>query len=62
MFKFILTILMIYFAYKFFFQGRFFLKYPGPQYREEIPRDRSNEPSTSRKSKKDDYIDYEEIE
>jgi len=62
MIKLALTILLIYFAYKFFFEGRLFLKYPNTQHQKENLRERREDPLTTKTSKKEDYIDYEEIE
>ena len=61
MFNLVLTIVMIYLAYKFFFEGRLFLKYPGPRQREEGPQKSYGDVPPARSDKKDDYIDYEEI-
>jgi hypothetical protein len=61
MFKLVLTIVTIYLAYKFFFEGRLFLRYPEPQQRQEGPQKASGNTAQPQPGKKDDYIDYEEI-
>ena len=62
MFKLFLTILLIYVAYKFFFEGRFFLINPGTRQQQENLREREGDRSKTKGTKKEDYIDYEEIE
>ncbi len=62
MFKLFLTILLIYFAYKFFFEGRLFLRNPGPKQPKENLREHQRDTSNAGNSKKEDYVDYEEIE
>ena len=62
MFKLFLTILLIYVAYKFFFEGRLFLRPPGVRHQHENLREREGDRSRTGNRKKEDYIDYEEIE